>query len=308
MVIYTYDSWGNYAVVKNTSGIAELNPFRYRGYYYDTETDLYFLQTRYYDPEIGRFISQDDVSYLDPESINGLNLYAYCSNNPVMRVDPNGNDWWHWLIAAVAVVALCAIAVGVTALTGGASSFAFTVALGALKGSAIGFGVGAVAGTAIGAVAGGIYSAVTGADLWSSVGQGALLGLGIGAFAGAAIGAVIGGVSGANGWYNARALELTNVGSSNEVVLGHSSDGYSTIAQSRNATYFHTSDVRWAELEKQVGRRGMEKINRIFLKNQIAAGKTFTLISNPTGLSSGYLFKELAYLSSKYIGYLVAFI
>lgn len=75
-----------------------------------------------------------------------------------------------------------------------------------------------------------------------------------------------------------------------------------------NATYFHTSQSRWTELGSQVGRRGMEKINRIFLKNQIAAGKTFTLISNPTGLSSGYLFKELAYLSSNYIGYLLAFI
>ncbi|MCH5351484.1 MAG: hypothetical protein J1F39_05915 [Clostridiales bacterium] len=54
------------------------------------ETDLSYLQTRYNDPEVGRFISQDDVSYLDPEHINGLNLYAYCGNNPVMTVDYNG--------------------------------------------------------------------------------------------------------------------------------------------------------------------------------------------------------------------------
>ena len=54
------------------------------------ETGLYYLQSRYYDPEVGRFISQDEVTYLDPETINGLNLYAYCGNNPVMYIDPNG--------------------------------------------------------------------------------------------------------------------------------------------------------------------------------------------------------------------------
>ncbi|MDE6850227.1 MAG: RHS repeat-associated core domain-containing protein [Clostridia bacterium] len=58
--------------------------------YYDTETGLYYLQTRYYDPELGRFISQDSIEYADPETINGLNLYAYCDNNPVMNVDPTG--------------------------------------------------------------------------------------------------------------------------------------------------------------------------------------------------------------------------
>ena len=95
---YIYDAWGNHAIVdvsgsNVTSGIGVLNPFRYRGYFYDEETDLYYLQTRYYDPELGRFISQDDVSYLAPDSINGLNLYAYCGNNPVMNVDPTGQFW-----------------------------------------------------------------------------------------------------------------------------------------------------------------------------------------------------------------------
>ena len=65
-----------------------------RGYYYDTETKLYYLKSRYYDPEVGRFISVDGIEYLDPETINGLNLYAYCGNNPVMNVDSNGTSWW----------------------------------------------------------------------------------------------------------------------------------------------------------------------------------------------------------------------
>ncbi len=82
-------------VTKTNSGdreIGKINPFRYRGYYYDAETGLYYLKTRYYDPEVGRFISQDDVSYLDPEHINGLNLYAYCGNNPVMFTDSTGTN------------------------------------------------------------------------------------------------------------------------------------------------------------------------------------------------------------------------
>jgi RHS repeat-associated protein len=90
VVQYTYDAWGNYVVTQDTNGLAEINPYRYRGYYYDIETGLYYLQSRYYDPEAGRFISQDDVSYIDSEHINGLNLYAYCLNNPVCYSDPSG--------------------------------------------------------------------------------------------------------------------------------------------------------------------------------------------------------------------------
>ena len=97
MVEYYYDAWGNHKVVDangdeitDQDDIGNLNPFRYRGYYYDTETGLYFLQTRYYDPEVGRFLNRDSVQYADPETINGLNLYAYCLNNPVEYVDPDG--------------------------------------------------------------------------------------------------------------------------------------------------------------------------------------------------------------------------
>ncbi|WP_438847647.1 RHS repeat-associated core domain-containing protein [Anaerocaecibacter muris] len=104
VVRYTYDAWGNHKAFDNDGSeitsathIGNLNPFRYRGYYFDTETKLYFLKTRYYDPELGRFITIDGIEYLDPESINGLNLYAYCGNNPVMRVDFGGNAWQDFL-------------------------------------------------------------------------------------------------------------------------------------------------------------------------------------------------------------------
>ena len=92
---YAYDAWGNIQILQDTDGIATLNPFRYRSYYFDEETGLYYLQSRYYDPELGRFISADSIEYLAPETLGGLNLYAYCGNNPVMGIDPNGNAWWN---------------------------------------------------------------------------------------------------------------------------------------------------------------------------------------------------------------------
>lgn len=70
--------------------IRNLNFYLYKGYVYDQETGLYYCHTRYYNPKVGRWISIDDVSYLDSESIGGMNLYAYCGNNPVLYSDPIG--------------------------------------------------------------------------------------------------------------------------------------------------------------------------------------------------------------------------
>ena len=119
MVEYTYDAWGR-CRASNTSIIGELNPYRYRGYYWDKETGLYFLNTRYYDPTCGRFISSDDVSYIDPETIGGTNLFAYCNNNPVMFTDETGtkSKWFQWAVSVaevavgVALIATGAIAIG----------------------------------------------------------------------------------------------------------------------------------------------------------------------------------------------------
>ena len=105
VVRYNYDAWGNHSVAvkdETCAQLAELNPFRYRSYYYDIETKLYYLQTRYYDPEVGRFISQDGVEYAEPETINGINLFAYCGNNPVTYVDPTGEFLVSFLIALAA--------------------------------------------------------------------------------------------------------------------------------------------------------------------------------------------------------------
>ena len=92
VVGYYYDTWGKlvsiYGTLADTIGVK--NPLRYRGYYYDTETSLYYLQSRYYDPETGRFISRDSYLIAGNDIIQGTNMYAYCYNNPVMYVDPTG--------------------------------------------------------------------------------------------------------------------------------------------------------------------------------------------------------------------------
>lgn len=90
---YIYDAFGNCTVSSATTdyGVAYANPIRYRGYYYDDDTGLYYCNARYYSPKWRRFISPDDTAYLDPESVNGLNLYCYCGNDPVNYADPSGH-------------------------------------------------------------------------------------------------------------------------------------------------------------------------------------------------------------------------
>ena len=90
---YTYDAWGNLTTDALTE-VAELNPIRYRGYYQDAETGLYYLQSRYYDPTTMRFINADDPNIIQMGSTEKqeLNLYAYCVNDPVNCVDPSGYD------------------------------------------------------------------------------------------------------------------------------------------------------------------------------------------------------------------------
>ena len=103
---YAYDAWGNHEITLDTNNIGTINPIRYRGYYFDTETGLYYLQTRYYDPEIGRFINADAIEFLVPNQITGLNLYSYCNNNPVMDADSNGCIGFLTMLAIGAVVGL----------------------------------------------------------------------------------------------------------------------------------------------------------------------------------------------------------
>ena len=86
---YAYDPYGN--ILPATGPMAEINPLRYRGYYYDAELEMYYLQSRYYDPMVGRFINAD-VYISSGKGILGDNLFTYCLNNPVNMLDVDGRE------------------------------------------------------------------------------------------------------------------------------------------------------------------------------------------------------------------------
>ncbi len=117
---YIYDGWGKHIVIdkegkenQEETFIGNINPIRYKGYYYDKETKLFYCNSRYYSPELCRFISPDSIEYLDPESVNGLNLYCYCLNNPIYYCDPSG----HFVLSSFL------IAVGIGAAAGFLSQY-----------------------------------------------------------------------------------------------------------------------------------------------------------------------------------------
>ena len=104
---YEYDPYGN--IVSAIGTMAQINPLRYRGYYYDTELEMYYLQSRYYDPQVGRFINADDVSLLGATgTVLGHNLFAYCENNPTNGCDPTGHLAYkvQKLVNAISIAAL----------------------------------------------------------------------------------------------------------------------------------------------------------------------------------------------------------
>ena len=222
MVEYYYDAWGNYAINDTSNmGLGEINPFRYRGYFYDTDMGLYYLKTRYYDPEVGRFINMDGISYADPETLNGLNLYAYCGNNPVMNVDPEGT--WSWkgfwnVVAAVATVVAVTAAVVVTA---GAAAVALgagaTVAAGAAVGAAVG-------GTVVGSIEIANQVQTNGVEninldsVATSAFGGALVGAAAGGFIGIAAGGGTGALAIANG--GSIAVNGSSIALSSAALLG----------------------------------------------------------------------------------------
>ena len=98
---YSYDAWGEVVSVTDVSGaaitssthIANVNPIRYRGYYYDTETSLYYLKSRYYDPQVKRFLNADGYVQTG-DGLYDKNMFAYCLNNPVNSSDPTGKFAW----------------------------------------------------------------------------------------------------------------------------------------------------------------------------------------------------------------------
>mgnify|MGYP004501214791 FL=1 len=115
---YSYDAWGK-CTVTNATGytVGTKNPFRYRGYYYDTETGLYYLNSRYYNPEFGRFISVDNQLSASSD-LTDVNLFVYCGNNPINRYDPSGNSFLGIAAGAVLLKYLAAFAASALLLIG----------------------------------------------------------------------------------------------------------------------------------------------------------------------------------------------
>ena len=169
MVEYNYDAWGNFVAEKVrevsigsvTVDLVSLNAFTYRGYYYDKESGLYYLINRYYDHVTGRFISPDDISYLNSETIGGLNLYSYCLNNPIFYVDPDGHapiPWWGKLLIGIGVVLVGAVVTALTAGTGAGFMVAFGAALlTSAKAVAISTAISAGIGLAVGGITTGTW-------------------------------------------------------------------------------------------------------------------------------------------------------
>ena len=144
---YAYDAWGNCTTTLSTIPIVSKNPIRYRGYYYDAETKLYYLNARYYCPEWRRFISPDDTSYLDPETPNGLNLYAYCGNDPVNYCDPSGHYWeWNTFFTGLFMVGTAITAITLSVTTFGAGiPLAMSIVAGVTLGAGVLTGINGIA-------------------------------------------------------------------------------------------------------------------------------------------------------------------
>ena len=220
VVSYHYNAWGKLLnTTASTTGmlysLALYNPLRYRGYVYDRETELYYVSSRYYNPEICRFISADDLDYLGADgSPISYNLYAYCLNNPVNRFDATGN--WSLSNLEKFVIGVTAIAVGVivTAATGGAAVPVLVASLGIATSSAV---VGAVSGAGISAVS---HRISTGS--WDGAGKAAVTGAIDGFFDGFMWGGITAGASFATA--AAKGIRIQEIGKLNP--SNKSGDGY----------------------------------------------------------------------------------
>ncbi len=196
MGTYDYDLWGNITVVEkakdkkgnilDTLGILNRSPLRYRGYYYDAESNFYYLNARYYDPITHRFINSDSQIAGVSGDVSGYNLFEYCNNNPVKMTDASG-EWPKLSNKAkvgigLAVIAVCAVAA--IALTGPAGA----IAIGALKGAV----TGAVIGAASGAATNGAITYITSGGDIEATKQAAIDGAADGFMTGAITGAIAG--------------------------------------------------------------------------------------------------------------------
>ena len=194
---YSYDAWGNLLTSESSlSKIGKVNPIRYRGYYYDTETGFYYLQSRYYDPSIGRFINADAATYIgESTTFSSYNLFTYCLNDPVNNTDDGGTfTLSNWAKVGIGV-AIIAAAAAITVATGRAAAGTLVAAVNC---AAHGTLVGAVTQGATGAITGAISGAVTHrltTGSWDGAAQAAANGAATGFLEGTISGAISGAIN-----------------------------------------------------------------------------------------------------------------
>ncbi len=274
VVEYTYDSWGK--LLSTTGSLATtvgaLNPIRYRGYYYDTETSLYYLQSRYYDPEVGRFISQDELVYLDLGNVNGLNLYCYCQNDPINFTDEAGNipQWLGTTLKIVAGVTIIVGCVAASVMTGGIASAIFA-------GAAVGAGLGAFSAGVATAINDGTIDDFANSFLVSTM-TGAISG----GVAASPIG--IGGQIATNAFLGASNYAFTEILSGNKPVIEDTlvNAGFGALSGAFGGKGWLTDDVAYM-YASHVGRNAFKQITHI--------ARDFSLFRMvfPAGIISGGL-------------------
>ena len=252
---YTYDAWGN--VISQSGSIASINPIRYRGYYYDSETGLYYLGSRYYDPQVRRFINADGATLVTvnpySDGLTDKNYYAYCNNAPVNSSDDGGD---------LPTVIVGAIVGGVL---GAVDSFAHgnrdmgTIAKDALKGAvtgAIGSSLSGAANIAFGALTGAI-------DAVSEVRTGLrekkinAAGAVVKVVAGAATGALFSAIGG--GGKTEKLSSLKSVGGNIKMVFKNRVKKGTLFKAARNSL-------------KQYGWNSVKQLGRSFVSNFAASG------------------------------------
>ena len=270
---YAYDAYGNCTIKLNTANVATLNPFRYRGYYFDEDMKLYYLQSRYYDPETGRFINADDVSYLDPETIHGLNLYAYCLNNPVMYVDPVGHFAISTFLITIAISSVvlwglseifgAQVAGGISSVAGGGSAISTGISLFAFGPWGVIAGIALIAiGTATAIV--GVNEIVDGAtginyiQQWTGMNDELYNGLYIGLNIVSSVGSIAGNI----GMKYASTAKLNAVMKNPEIIQNYSKFQFKTYARYSN---------QWILLPSKNG-KGMRALSLVNKGNSIRYG------------------------------------
>ncbi len=319
---YEYDALGKCTIIEQINSAGDINPFRWKGFFYDSETGFYYANGSYYDPETGMYVDAAPVStvienadssrHIDRNSTLCYNHLAIAgspytahttveltedfSYNPGQTWWEKICDWWRnvpkWIKIGIGLIVIVALTIATIATGGAAGGLAGAVCAGALKGAVIG----AVSGAAVSGTIEGLVSAHNNQGFWDGFANGAADGFMFGAITGA----ITGGIEGANRWYNAKALEFTHNPGSQEVVLGRSGV-YENVAINRGATYYHMSQDQWAILSKHSSRAW--RINKAFLKQQIKAGKTF-LLASPVN-AGGYFFqKEIKYIK-RFVTYIL---